>query len=92
MLKKNPVTKTETRSKKRLEDIEGLEDVMTVFGDTCAMVGSEAIFRVMENEGDELLDKMSGKAYQFPSEFSPEDTSRLIQRIKYRFKKGYWDL
>lgn len=56
------------------------------------MLGSEAILRVMESEGDEFLEKMSGKGYQFPSEFNPEATSRLVQRIKYRFTKGYWDL
>lgn len=61
-----------------VEEIEGLEDVLTVFGDDCAMLGSEAILGVIESEGDALLDKMSAKGYQFPSEFAPEATSRLV--------------
>lgn len=49
------------------EEIDSLEDVLTVFGDNCVMLGSEAILMVMEIEGDQLLDKLSDKGYQFPS-------------------------
>lgn len=46
------------------EEIDSLADVLIVFRDNCAMLGSEAIFRVIEAEGDQLQDKLSGKGYQ----------------------------
>lgn len=73
------------------EELEGLLEVITVAWDNCAMFSCEALLKLMESEGDKLVETLGSKGFQFLDNFGRDEASEIVQKVKFRFSNDFCD-